>query len=79
MCHQACLDPHHFNIISPNPPESELVIMTVYKHREKAWEIQIFPHVLKVSTSDDKSPVPLILFIHVCFKPGQPCASSATL
>lgn len=46
MCHCTFLDPQHFKIVLPNPPELQLAIISVYKQRVVAWEMQIFPQVL---------------------------------
>ena len=35
--------------------------MWVYKHKATSWEIQIFPHVLRCTTSDHQSLASIIL------------------
>lgn len=78
MCHPACLDPHHFHIISPNPDGNREGIQTL---SDSMGNTNI-PTRSGRSTSDDESPPTLSVhnpFYPCCFKPGQPCASSARL
>lgn len=60
MCHRAFLDPQHFKMILPNPPELELVIIRVYKQKSGIMGNANIPTSSPRPTSDDESPVSII-------------------
>ncbi len=62
MCHHACFDPHHFNIISPNLPPLQLVSNHegIHTLSDSMGNTNI-PTRSPSSTSDDESPVSIIL------------------